>query len=362
MCFSGISYGAKAGHGQRCTIPAIIVNITNSETEKMPEKGGGMATGHRRAEFDVTNRVNTTDPVSVSFHVAQIYESLYPHEFPSGVLRVFADVGRLYRGDFPGYHPCETGYHDIQHVLEVTLAMARLMEGCARTTGPAVIKESLFLTGIVSALFHDIGCLRRLDDTDKQHGAEYISIRVGRGVDFMRWYLPFVGLGDLMDAATGIVHFTGYEIPVSQIPVDPQYRMLGNLLGSADILAQMADRCYLEKCRDRLYPELVLGGIAREKHLQSDGQQGKAQQRGKEQPLFATPEELIFKTPDFFKNAHRRLVQDLGGVFRYIDGHSDGRDFYYTEVCKNIEYALTVADAGDLSLLRRSPPGQMYQS
>jgi hypothetical protein len=28
------------------------------------------------------------------------------------------------------------------------------------------------------------------------------------------------------------------------------------------MMAQMADRCYLEKCRDRLYPEFVLGGVA----------------------------------------------------------------------------------------------------
>ena len=28
------------------------------------------------------------------------------------------------------------------------------------------------------------------------------------------------------------------------------------------MIAQMADRCYLEKCRDRLYKEFVLGGVA----------------------------------------------------------------------------------------------------
>ena len=43
---------------------------------------------------------------------------------------------------------------------------------------------------------------------------------------------------------------------------DPRDRKLGHLLGTADLIAQMADRCYLEKCRDRLYPEFVLGGIA----------------------------------------------------------------------------------------------------
>ena len=40
------------------------------------------------------------------------------------------------------------------------------------------------------------------------------------------------------------------------------YRLLGNMLGSADIIAQMSDRCYLEKCRDRLFPEFVWGGLA----------------------------------------------------------------------------------------------------
>ena len=37
---------------------------------------------------------------------------------------------------------------------------------------------------------------------------------------------------------------------------------VGHLLGTADMIAQMADRCYLEKCRDRLYAEFVLGGVA----------------------------------------------------------------------------------------------------
>lgn len=127
----------------------------------------------QRSTLDVTNRVDTMDPVSVSFEVAQIYERLYCREFPSGMLRVFADIGRLYRGEFPGYHACETDYHDIQHILEVTLAMTRLMDGCAQATSTQVMDERLFQVGTVSALFHDIGYLRRLDDNEKKRGAEY---------------------------------------------------------------------------------------------------------------------------------------------------------------------------------------------
>ncbi len=300
---------------------------------------------YRSAKFDVTNRVDTTDPGSVSFQVAQIYGDLYQREFPVGMLRVFADIGRLYRGEFPGYHACETDYHDVQHVLEVTLAISRLLDGCVRATGPAVMNEQLFQLGTVSALLHDVGYLRRLDDTEKKHGAEYTRTHVGRGAEFMAWYLPSVGLGELADAATKIVHFTGYEIPTSKIQIDPQYRLVGNLLGSADILAQMADRCYLEKCRDRLYPEFVLGGIAR----QIDAM-------GSEKVIFASPADLIFKTPGFFKGAHKRLEDDLGGVYRYVDKHFEGENLYYSETQKNINYASEIADSGDISLLRRSLP------
>ena len=308
----------------------------------------GMGPGNtesRRAAFDVTNQVDTTDSGSVSFRVAQIYERLYRREFPSGVLRVFADVSRLYRGDFPGYHGCETGYHDIQHILEVTLAMARLMDGCVQATSPLVMSERLFQLGTVSALFHDIGYLRRLDDTEKKHGAEYTRTHVARGAEFMSWYLPEVGLADLADPAMRIVHFTGYEVPVNSIRIEPQYRMVGNLLGSADILAQMSDRYYLEKCHDRLYPEFVLGGIARQ-----------VDEKGDEKVMFASPADLIYKTPGFFNSARKRLEQDLGGVYRYADGHFKGENLYYSVARKNIDYARTIAESKDVSLLRRRLP------
>lgn len=300
---------------------------------------------HRRARYDVTNQVDTTEPVSVSFEVAQIYERLYRREFPSGVLRVFADVGRMYQGDFTGYHACETPYHDLQHILEVTLAMARLMDGCVQTSSPLVMNERLFLIGAVSAMFHDIGYLRRIGDTEKQHGAEYTRTHVGRGADFMAWYLPEVGLDDLVDPATRIVHFTGYEIPVGSIQIEPQYRMLGNLLGSADILAQMADRCYLEKCRDRLYPEFVLGGIARQ-----------VNDKGEEKVIFESPDDLIFKTPGFFQGASKRLEQDLQGVHRFVGRHFKGENLYYSAARRNIDYARAIAETRDISLLRRRLP------
>mgnify|MGYP003704446663 CR=1 FL=1 len=94
-------------------------------------------------------------------------------------------------------------------------------------------------------------------------------------------------------------------------------RLLGNLLGSADIIAQMADRCYLEKCRDRLYPEFVAGGIAR-----------RTQPDGKQTVVFESPDDLIMKTPGFYVGANKRLNSDLAGTFAYAERHFGGQNLY----------------------------------
>ena len=78
--------------------------------------------------------------------------------------------------------------------------------------------------------------------------------------------------------------------------------------------------------------------------------------QGKEKVIFASPADLIFKTPGFFQGASKRLEQDLGGVYRYIGRHFHGENLYYSVVRKNIEYARTITETGDVSLLRRSLP------
>lgn len=302
----------------------------------------------RRNEYDVTNIVNTTKPADVSDTVRGIYQDLYQKDAPRNLGQAFADLGLLYQGKYPGFHECETDYHDVQHVLDVTLAMARLLNGCVRSTGTGTVSERLFLFGIITALYHDCGYIRHRKDTRHSNGAEYTPIHVSRGARFLEEYMPRIGMADLAYAAARTIHFTGYEIPVDKIRVPaPEFRLIGNLLGSADILAQMADRCYLEKCYDRLYPEFVLGGIAR-----------KRRPDGSEQVLFASAADLIFKTPHFYVGANKRLRQDLGGCYNYIEKHFGGQNLYFDELEKNVDHARAIAIEGDISMLRRRPPAQ----
>ena len=303
------------------------------------------ATQYRRNEYDVTNSVNMTDSQQVAAVVCRIYQDLYQTDTADNLAQAFADLGLLYRGECPGYHECDTGYHDIQHVMDVTLAMARLMDGCVRATDAGILTERLFRFGVIAALYHDSGYIRHRKDTRHLNGAEYTTVHVSRGARVLEDYLTRIGMADQAQAAARTLHFTGYEIPVDRIRVPPEFRLVGNLLGSADILAQMADRCYLEKCYDRLYPEFVLGGIAR-----------KPREDGSEEVVFSSAADLIFKTPRFYSGATHRLDKDLGGYYSYIDKHFGGQNLYFDEVEKNINHARSIASERDMSLLRRRPP------
>lgn len=301
----------------------------------------------RRNEYDVTNQVKTTDAGAVCNEILRIYQELYLDPSPEVLTQAFADLTRLYQGKYPGYVGCDTLYHDSQHVLDVTLAMARLMNGYERTShGTEQFGERLFRLGIITALFHDCGYIRHKKDTRHQNGAEYTLRHVSRGARFLEEYLPKVGMPDLAGVAAQLVHFTGYEIPVQQINVPGLvFRLLGNLLGSADIIAQMADRCYLEKCHERLYPEFVLGGIARRRKPD-----------GSEEVVFESADDLVLKTPDFHLVASKRLDESLGGAHRYVQRHFRGQNLYLEEMDRNVRFAKTVAKKRDVSLLRRRPP------
>ena len=297
--------------------------------------------------LDVSSNVDVTNPGAVNREVGEIYSRLFPSRPTAAIDQAFSDLESLYRGRFPGFHACDTPYHDIQHVLDVTLAMARLMDGHERKENARErFGERLFGLGIVTALFHDVGYLRRVDDTEYRNGAELTLTHVSRGARFLEAYLPRIGMGDLTDAAAAVIHFTGYEVPVAEIPVACERRKrLGCLLGAADIIAQMADRCYLEKCRDRLYPEFLAAGIARK--LLPDG---------REEVLFESGYDLVTKTPGFFEVAARRLDQELEGNHRYSTYHFGGRDVYLKEVQRNVRFAESIYRAQDTSALKRVPP------
>ena len=302
----------------------------------------------RRSDYDVTNRVQVSDPASVSAAVQAIYSDLYPHKSLKPLHTAFADFARMYRGEDPRFHGCETTYHDMQHSLDVTLALARHIDGYERQARPSKrLGPKRAMVGILTALYHDVGYLRSTRDRHHKHGAEYTLTHVTRSGSFLGDYLARVGLGSEAAIADEMVQYTGYERDINKIQLgDDNYTQLGFLLGTSDLTAQMADRCYLEKCRDRLYEEFVMGGMAR-----------RTLPDGRVIVIYSSPRDLLQKTPGFFdKTRLDRLDGTFAAAHRFVEKHFGGQNLYMDALRRNLEHLGKVIRDDGWSLLRRRPP------
>jgi len=231
----------------------------------------------------------------------------------------------------------------------MTLAMARLVVGYEQSVDiPDRLGARRAQMAIVTALLHDSGYLRHKErDQDFANGAEFTLYHVSRSADFLRRYLPGLGMAKDVAVSSMIVHFTGYELNLDDIELDdPRDIICGHLLGTADLIAQMADRCYLEKCRDRLYKEFVLGGIA----IERAGP-------GEYVVRYESGVDLLRKTPMFYQQVFReRLQTKFNRAYRYIEVLYDGKNPYTAAMKSNITHLVRVLKTGDWRLLRRSPP------
>lgn len=303
----------------------------------------------RRSDFDVTNTVRVSSVQDVCRAVRELYEAEFRTAAFDSVWLAFHDFERLYTGKHPDYHAVDTSYHDIQHTLDMTLALARLIVGHERSVDPHDrLGADRARFAIVAALFHDSGYLRhRVRDRDAVNGAVFTTTHVTRSGAYLERYLPDVGLEAFVPVVSRVVHFTGYEIPIEQIELeDPRDTMVGHLLGTADLIAQMADRCYLEKCRDRLYPEFVLGEVA--VNVESTGSHA----------IYQSGRDLLQKTVDFYqKSAQKRLEKGFNRAYRYLEAiFEDGGNPYIRFIRKNMAFLDQIRRTGDWSVLRRRPP------
>ena len=90
----------------------------------------------RRSYHDVSGRIDVCDPEDVRREVERLVACVHPDAAFELLAKAFADFTRLFEGQFPGYRACDTRYHDMQHTLDVTLTMARLLYGYERSVRP----------------------------------------------------------------------------------------------------------------------------------------------------------------------------------------------------------------------------------
>lgn len=293
----------------------------------------------RHSHADPTGTVDLSSPYGVLTQIDTLLKRTWPAYAYPPLARAIDDVARAFRGDYPGLLRCDTYYHDLRHALDTGLAMARLLDGHAKATrgagGPEIDSEHALL-GVLLALNHDIGLLR-LEGEAHLQGASLTPVHERRGVSFMTTYLAQTPLAHLAHKAELImVTRLDNHMPQDLPPVD---HAIACLLGTADLMSQLADRSYLEKCREFLFIEFSAIGLA------GDG--------GAHYP---TPEILLQKTPAFYTGLLRQRIHDeYGDADRFMAAHFDGNCPYAASIERNFSYLQKVLTDEDFSRLRRHP-------
>ncbi len=240
----------------------------------------------------------------------------------------FRDIIRLFSGTYPGYRGCNTMYHDLKHTIDTVIAMARLMHG-AQVKGVFLDGSSITL-GLISALMHDAGYIQDAGDKNGT-GAKYTIVHISRSIEFMRQYFIEKGYSreDFRKCRNALL-CTGLNAEVARIRFESkENRLIGEMLGSADLLGQMADRTYLEKL-----PFLFL--------------------EFKEASVLGYSDELDFlkKTFPFYRATKKRFENELGGVNMYMRDHFKarwdiGNDLYLDTIEKQMAYLGAVLERSD---------------
>lgn len=296
-------------------------------------------TNMAETEYDPTGSVNLRDPAAVEAAIGAILDRRYGAAYDRALLqRSINDLVRCYGGYYPGLMQCDTPYHGLRHALETGLTMARLVDGDSAAGGcdGPPLDASQALLGVCLAFFHDIGLLRR-DGESALWGAQLLPIHEERGVQFMSDYLRSTSLAGYADKAELIMPTKlTFRIPDDWARED---RKIASMIASVDLISQMADRCYLEKCRDFLFLEFVAIGLA-----------------GKPDSPYPDATTLLRKTPDFVRGfARDRLDREFHGISHLIEAHFNGMDPYRDAISRHLDYLERQLQDDNLVGLRRRP-------
>ena len=268
--------------------------------------------------------VETKDVTAVASFVAETHVRMFPGESLGWLRLLFRDIHDLFAGRNPDYAAVDLQYHDLEHTLQATVCIARLLEGRHAAGDEPRLSARQFQLAVSAALLHDTGYLKLRSD-HAGTGAKYTYCHVLRSCAFAASYLPTLGIDDYeTELVLTAINCTG---PTQEIGLvhfrDPIARVIGCALGTADYLGQMAAVDYPD--------ELEI--LFREFSEADDFVHVPLARRN-----FKSAAELIERTPAFWRTFVReRLEADFQGAFRFLAApYPNGGNAYVDAVERNV--------------------------
>ena len=284
---------------------------------------------------------HTTDPLDEFLALA---EQICPEADCTLVRHVHRDVTAIFSGRYPGFEASITEYHNLRHTHSVVLATIRLFHGLYHENNR--LPHDLILQGLLSAYFHDSGMLPQSTD-EVENDTGYTIHHEKRSIAILDLYLKTNNFPEeyRTNCAT-IIKYTMLDWEAEHDSVsDSELRLCGQVVGTADLLAQMADRYYVESL-PLLFQEHRNSGIDRH----------------------TSAIDLMRSTLKFHEQViKRRLDQTLGNLAPAMRTHFRIRwqidsNIYLDNINLNLDYLRKITRDCSMDLrcwkkyLRRTPP------
>ncbi len=272
----------------------------------------------------MNNWVNTRDAAAVRRMAQRVSLELFPPLDTGFVRRAFDWAVNSFLGKYKDYQPIDALYHDLEHTLQGTLCLVSLLQGRAKAGIVPELDRRHYELAVLAILLHDTGYLKRNNDVGGT-GAKYTYVHVGRSAEFARELL--VGKGFTLaeiSSVQNMIRCTGVKLDIDSIPFHSELeRELGQAVGTADLLGQMAAEDYPRKLTT-LFLEF-------EEAARRDPDNATGHAR------FETAGDLIRNTPAFWEHFVRpKLDNELGGAHRHLCD-DDGNNPYIDRIESNIE-------------------------
>jgi hypothetical protein len=229
----------------------------------------------------------------------------------------------LFHGKNPEFQPCDTAFHDFDHTMQATAAVADLLAAHRQNSIIASLKQRDWELAIAAAILHDTGYLKRRNDLDGS-GAKYSAIHVGRSC-FHAWDLlpPFGFSCDELRQIQNAICATAVSASMEELPFrDSREWLIGAVVATGDMLGQMAAEdyperlagLYLEFREATVFSRLQKASFAVHKNLL----------------------DLLEGTEKFYSGyVTRMLNQEWKGLYRILDDRQ-GRNRYIDRIRINI--------------------------
>jgi hypothetical protein len=238
----------------------------------------------------------------------------------------------LFHGKNPEFQACDTAFHDFDHTMQATAAVADLLAAHRKNPVIAPLKQRDWELAIAAGILHDTGYLKRRKDLTGS-GAKYSAIHVGRSC-FHAWdLLPSFGFSrDELRQVQNAICATAISVSMDELPFrDSREWLIGAMVATGDMIGQMAAEdyperlagLYLEFREATVFSRLQKASFAIHKNLL----------------------DLLVGTEKFYNGyVTRMLDQEWKGIYKILDD-GNGRNRYTDRIRTNISRVNLMANS-----------------